>query len=65
MACDPMCIRRVAVDGDLRVPILRGEAVETVRQGAGLAGDADTARSGRVSFEDYKRFLRARGARTL
>ena len=25
----------------------------------------DAARSGRVTFEDYKRFLRARGARTL
>lgn len=25
----------------------------------------DTARKGRVTFEDYKRFLRGRGARTL
>ena len=25
----------------------------------------DSARAGRVTFEDYKRFLRAQGARTL
>ena len=40
VACDPVRVHRLAVEGDLRCPGRRGEPGEPSRQGAGFVGDA-------------------------